>query len=151
MRKSDLRLQNRPLELEQYCTAGGQADVGGSIALEFDGLLFAREQVGGIVHTAAQLQVVESMTRNADAERGRELAEVNRYEDGLLARLAQEGVVEIGVEAVGVVVVGIHQVEECAFAQGGLGVAEADDAAIVVVDMALVVRQVGFAHRETSQ
>ena len=151
MRKSDLRLQNPPLELEQYCTAGGQADVGGSIALEFDGLLFASEQVGGIVHTAAQLQVVESMTRNADAERGRELAEVNRYEDGLLARLAQEGVVEIGVEAVGVVVVGVHQVEECAFAQGGLGVAEADDAAIVVVDMALVVRQVGFAHRETSQ
>ena len=55
MRKSDLRLQNRPLELEQYCTAGGQADVSGSIALELDGLLFASEQVGGIVHTAAQV------------------------------------------------------------------------------------------------
>ena len=95
--------------------------------------------------------MVEGVTRDADAKGGWILSEVDGHEDGLLARLAQEGVVEIGVEAVGVVVVGIHQVEECAFAQGGLGVAEADDAAIVVVDMALVVRQVGFAHRETSQ
>lgn len=81
------------------------------------------------------------MFGNVDVHVGTLGREVGGNDDGLVAVVAQENVLTVGVDR-RVVVVDVHEVEERAFANGTLGIAELEDVGVFGTQAALGIGEV---------
>ena len=110
---------------------GFQREACGAFVAENNGRPSTGEQFGAAAFSRRYSQHIESVGRNIYFQIDIPVVEIHGYQQSCIASLAQKCVLTVGIE-VGIVVIHIHEIEECSVAQGVFPVDEVEHGPVLL-------------------